>query len=317
MFFFFSILACMGPLSSKIDWKIVLAFGLVYVIWGTTYLAIRIGIESMPPFIMASLRYFIAGLIMLTFIKIKGETVFDKTAINNLLLGAFMLTFGQGTIFWAEKYVPSGLTAVLISTAPIWYIIADKKHWRDYFKSKLTLFSIGLGLVGVVVLFKNQATTGSQGTSSITIIASVVIIASCFCWVMASLYYKYNHTPGSLYKNIGWQLIGGTIACLLVGLVVGEFGQFNVAAITIRSWAAVLYLAIAGSIIAFTAMFWLLERRPAPIVGTYAYVNPVIAVLLGFLVANEQINTSQIIGMVVILVAAYFANQVKFKASVK
>lgn len=309
--------ADMSTASSKTDWKIVLAFGLVYIIWGTTYLAIRIGIESMPPFIMASLRYLIAGVLMLLFIKFKRETVFDKTVINNLLLGAFMLTFGQGTIFWAEKYVPSGLTAVLISTAPIWYIIADRKNWGDYFKSKLTLFSIALGLVGVLILFKNQAITGGQGATEMTIIASIVIIVSSFCWVIASLYYKYHHTPGSLYKNIGWQLIGGTIACLLVGLATGEFGLFNLEAITIRSWAAVLYLAIAGSIIAFTAMFWLLERRPAPIVGTYAYVNPVIAVLLGFLVANEQINTSQIIGMIIILIAAYLANQVKFKTSAK
>jgi drug/metabolite transporter (DMT)-like permease len=299
---------------SKIDWKIVLAFAAVYIIWGTTYLAIRIGIESMPPFIMASLRYLIAATLMLAFVQIKGTSVFDKTVVNNLLLGAFMQTCGQGTIFWAEKYVPSGLTAVLISTAPIWYIIADRRNWRDYFKSKLTLFSIALGLIGVWVLFKNQATVSGHNATGITIIAAVVIIASCFCWVMGSLYYKYNHAPGSLYKNVGWQLLGGAIACLMVGLVTGEWGEFYFATVTIRSWAAILYLAIAGSIVAFTAMYFLLERRPAPIVGTYAYVNPVIAVLLGFLIANEQINTSQIIGMVIILVAAYLANQVKFKA---
>lgn len=307
----------MSATASKTDWKIVLAFAAVYIIWGTTYLAIRIGIESMPPFIMAGIRYLIAGFLLLTFIRIKGETIFDKTAINNLLLGGFMLTFGQGTIFWAEKYVPSGLTAVLISLAPIWYIVADRRHWQDYFKSKLTLVSVALGLVGVVILFKDQATLGSKDSGSITIIAAVVIILSSFCWVLASLYYKYNHTPGSLYKNVGWQLIGGTIACLIVGLLVGEGPKFEFSAVTTRSWGAVLYLAIAGSIVAFSCMLWLLEKRPAPVVGTYAYVNPVIAVILGFLVADEQINTSQIIGMVIILVAAYLANQVKFKASAK
>lgn len=301
--------------TSKTNWKIILAFAAVYIIWGTTYLAIRIGIESMPPFIMAGLRYIIAGVLLLLYIKIKGEVLIDKTIINNLLLGAFMLTCGQGTIFWAEKYVPSGLTAVLISTAPIWYIIADKKHWRSYFTSKLTMFSILLGLVGVWVLFKDQAVVDNSGSSSMVVIASVVIILSCFCWVMASLYYKYNHTPGSLFKNVGWQLMGGAVACLLVGLPIGEWGQFHIAEVTGRSWSALFYLAIAGSIVAFTAMFWLLERKPAAIVGTYAYVNPVIAVLLGYLVANEAINTSQIIGMVVILIAAYLANRVKFNAA--
>jgi drug/metabolite transporter (DMT)-like permease len=299
---------------SKTDWRIVLAFAAVYIIWGTTYLAIRIGIESMPPFIMASLRYLIAAVILLLVIKFKGETVFDKSAINNLLLGAFMLTCGQGTIFWAEKYVPSGLTAVLISTAPIWYIIADRKNWRNYFSSKLTQFSIALGLVGVWLLFKDQATVGNDAANHMTIIASIVIIAACFCWVIASLYYKYNHTPGSLYKNVGWQLMGGAVACLLVGSAVGEWGQFNLSTVTARSWGALLYLAIAGSIVAFTAMFWLLERRPAAIVGTYTYVNPVIAILLGYLIANEAITIIQIIGMAVILIAAYLANRVKFTA---
>ncbi len=304
----------MSAAASKTDWKIILAFAAVYIIWGTTYLAIRIGIESMPPFIMAGLRYIIAGVLMLAYIKIKGEVLFDKTIVSNILLGAFMLTFGQGTIFWAEKYVPSGLTAVLISVAPIWYIIADRKHWRSYFTSKLTMFSILLGLVGVWVLFKDQAVIDNSGASSMLIIATIVIILSCLCWVMSSLYYKYNHTPGSLFKNIGWQMMGGAVTCLLVGLPTGEWAQFHIADVTSRSWGALFYLAIAGSIVAFTAMFWLLERKPAAIVGTYAYVNPVIAVLLGYLVANEAISTIQIIGMMVILIAAYLANKVKFSA---
>ncbi|MFD2147177.1 EamA family transporter [Mucilaginibacter antarcticus] len=303
----------MSKAAPKTDWKIILAFAAVYIIWGTTYLAIRIGIESMPPFIMAGLRYVIAGVLMLLYIKIKGEVVIDKNVTSNFLLGAFMLTCGQGTIFWAEKYVPSGLTAVLISTAPIWYIIADKRHWRTYFTSKLTMFSIVLGLVGVWVLFKDQAVIGTS--SKMIYIASAVIIISCFCWVTASLWYKYNHTPGSLFKNIGWQLMGGAVACLLVGIPTGEWAQFHIADVSVRSWCALFYLAIAGSIVAFTAMFWLLERRPAPIVGTYAYVNPVIAVLLGYLVANEIITTSQVFGMVVILLAAYLANKVKFSTA--
>ncbi len=305
----------MGNSLSKINWRVILAFAAVYLIWGTTYLAIRIGVEVMPPFIMASMRYIIAGLLLLTFVKIKGEKVFDKTVINNLLLGAFMQTCGQGVVFWAEKYVPSGLTAVLISTAPIWYIVVDRKHWQNYFNSKLTLFSITLGLVGVVILFRNQTTINDHTPTGLKIIASAVIIAACFCWVASSLYYKYNHPPGSLYKNVGWQLLGGFIACFCIGLITGEFREFDFTALPIRAWGAVLYLAIAGSVIAFTSMLWLLERRPAPVVGTYAYVNPVIAVLLGWLIAGETINLTQIIGMIIILVAAYLANRVKFSAA--
>ena len=298
----------------KKGFKYWLAFAAIYIIWGTTYLAIKIGIEDFPPFIMASIRYFIAGVILLLICFFKGEKIFTKGVGHNLLLGAFIMTFGQAIAFWSEKYISSGLTAVFGSLLPICYIITDTRHWHNYRGSKLALASIGLGLVGIVILFISPSEASETHTAGwLSLVASVVTVAGCFCWAAGSLYYKYHKKTGSLLENVGWQLIGGLICCSFIVLITGEWKGFDIHLISAKAWFAVVYLAIAGSILALLALYWLLARRPAAIVGTYAYVNPVIAVLLGFLIANEPIKPVQILGMALILVAAYMANQVKFK----
>jgi len=296
----------------KKDLRLWLAFAAIYIIWGTTYLAIKIGIEYIPPYIMASLRYFIAGGLLLMFCLIRRESIFSTNIGQNIVLGAFIMTFGQATAFWAEKYISSGLTAVFNFLLPICYIIADKRNWANYGKSKLTILSITLGIVGIVILFISPAAASASHTGFITVLASAITIAACFCWAAGSLYYKYHNKSGSLYANVGWQLLGGMICCVIISAVAGEWENFDYRSVPWKAWTAVLYLAIAGSIVALVALYWLLARRPAAVVGTYAYVNPVIAVLLGYLIADERISFFQIFGMVVILVSAYIANQVKF-----
>lgn len=297
-----------------IDIKVLLAFTAVYMIWGTTYLAIKIGLHDMPPFIMAGFRCLIAGSILLTICLIKKENIFNKSLFKNILLGAFMLTLGQGVLFWAEQYLSSGLTAIFIATLPIWYILADKRNWKGYFNSKLTIISILMGIIGILILFKDQTAVDTQQSANMKIIASAVAVMSCFCWAVGSLYYKYNHSSDSLFCNIGWQLTGGMIACFFVSLVTSEWTGFSFSEVSVKTWSAVFYLAIAGSIIAFTALYYLLSVRPAAVVGTYAYVNPIIAVLLGCLLADEKITISQVIGIVIILIAAYLSNKVKLKS---
>ena len=292
-----------------------LAFAAIYIIWGTTYLAIKIGIEDFPPFIMASIRYFVAGVLLLVYCLVKGEKIFSKGVGRNLLLGAFIMTFGQAIAFWSEKYISSGLTAVFGSLMPICYIIIDTRHWINYKGSKLTLASVVLGFIGILILFISPSETSGEHTGKLSFIASVVTIASCFCWAGGSLFYKYRKSTGSLLENVGWQLIGGMISCSIIVLVTGEWKTFEIHSVSAKAWFAVFYLAIAGSIVALIALYWLLARRPAAIVGTYAYVNPVIAVLLGFLIADEKIKLIQILGMALILIAAYMANQVKFKSA--
>lgn len=291
--------------------KIILAFAAVYIIWGTTYLAIKIGIEDMPPFLMATFRYLIASVILLAICLAKKQQPFKKDVFKNMLLGALMLTAGQGILFWAELHLSSGLTAVLVSTLPICYILVDKKNWKGYFHSKLTIFSIVLGLIGVVLLFLDQLTIDKTDQGSLTLLAAITVILSCVSWAAGSIYYKNHSEPKRLFADVSWQLLGGAIACLVVSLVTDNFTGFNIRDVSIATWWAILYLAIAGSIIAFTASYYLLSVRPATVVGTYAYVNPIIAVILGVLVADEKITVVQLIGILIILIAAYLSNRAK------
>jgi drug/metabolite transporter (DMT)-like permease len=298
----------------KNDIRLWMAFAAIYIIWGTTYLAIKIGIEDIPPFLMASIRYFIAAILLLGYCLIRGESIFTKNAICNIILGSFIMSFGQASAFWAEKYISSGLTAVFGSLLPVCYIIADTRNWRNYKESKLTFASIGLGLLGIVILFIHPSENPGNQTGSMAFLASVVTVIGCFCWAAGSLYFKYHGTTGSLYKSIGWELVGGMICCFIIAILFGEWKSFHFATVSLSAWAALLYLSIAGSIVALVALYWLLARRPAATVGTYAYVNPVIAVLLGYFIANEKISLLQSLGMAIILIAAYVANQVKFKS---
>jgi drug/metabolite transporter (DMT)-like permease len=246
------------------------------------------------------------------FSLVRRESIISTNIPQNVVLGAFIMTFGQATAFWSEKYISSGLTAVFNSLLPICYIIADKRNWANYGKSKLTILSIGLGIIGIVILFISPAAASESHAGFITVVASAVTVAACFCWAAGSLYNKYHVKTRSLYVNIGWQLLGGMICCLIISGIAGEWSAFRYQTVPWQGWAAVFYLAIAGSIVALIALYWLLARRPAAVVGTYAYVNPVIAVLLGYLIAGEKITFIQIFGMIVILIAAYTANQVKF-----
>jgi drug/metabolite transporter (DMT)-like permease len=296
----------------KKDLRLWLAFASIYIIWGTTYLAIKIGIEFFPPYLMASLRYLLAGTILLGYSLTRGESIFATNVKQNFLLGAFIMTFGQATAFWAEKYISSGLTAVFSSLMPICYIIIDRRHWKNYSRSKWTILSIGLGFLGILILFIRPAAASESTTGFITVLASATIVIGCFCWAAGSLYHKYHVKGGSLYANVGWQLMGGMICCLIISTIAREWPNFNFGSVPWQGWASLFYLAIAGSIVALIALYWLLARRPAAVVGTYAYVNPVIAVILGYIIAGEKISLIQVFGMITIIVAAFIANSVKF-----
>jgi drug/metabolite transporter (DMT)-like permease len=300
----------MKSVAIKPNLKIVLSFAAVYLIWGTTYLAIKIGIAEFPPFLMATFRYLLASGALLIFCLAKKQQPFKVAILRNMVLGGLMLTLGQGILFWAELHLSSGLTAVLVSTLPICYILVDRKNWKGYFHSKLTLFSILLGLAGIVLLFSDQLSGGS-GDSQLILIASLTVILSCLCWAWGSIYYKDHSVPETLFPDVSWQLLGGAIACFTVSICVDPLKEIDLLEVSLKAWGSVAYLAIAGSVIAFTASYYLLSVRPPAVVGTYAYVNPIIAVLLGVLVAGEEISLVQIIGIAVILIAAYLSNRVK------
>lgn len=289
---------------------IILAFGAVYFIWGTTYLAIVIGLESIPPFTLAAFRFLIAGVLLVGFSLFKKESIPPASSLlKNALIGIVALVGGQGLLIWSEQYIASGYASVLVATLPIWFVVLDKSNWGFYFKNYYILAGVILGFGGIGILFGEKLSTSSN-----ELIASSVVLFGAICWVAGTLYNRSRPAKGSLYRNLGWQLIFSSIICTILGWSLGEevYELFHSSSTSI--WA-VVYLAIAGSIIAYIAYSWLLTKIPSAIVGTYAYINPMVAVLLGWMLANEQITLQQIIGMAIILISAILINLNRNKLS--
>ena len=293
-----------------------LSFAAIYLIWGTTYLVILIGLEDFPPHLMASLRFIIAGVILVSACFIRGEKFpSGSTIIQNIILGIVILSGGQGILIWAEQYIPSGYAAVLVATLPMWYVIIDKKQWGVCFSNPYIIFGVVAGFCGILLMFEEYLQISKlTEQDKMHLIASVAVLVSSILWVSGSLYHRYQPAPGSIYSNLGWQLLGGAVFSFLVSAVLGETANFTFASVSVESWAAVLYLALFGSIAAFVAYTWLLTQKPSAVVGTYAYINPVVAVFLGWLLANETISPSQFWGMLVILGSAVMVNLTRNKA---
>lgn len=203
---------------------------------------------------------------------------------------------------------------MLISTLPLWFVVLDKNQWAVYWKQKTVIWGLVLGFLGILLLFKKYFGQSLQGSDvKMELLASLAILVSCVSWAGASLYHKKYPVRGSMYLQLGWQLMGGLLSCFVVSIVTKEWSRFSFDGVSAASAGAVLYLAIAGSVITFFAYTWLLTKKPPAIVGTYAYINPVIAVLLGALVASEVIVWEQIAGMVIILVSAFLVNSSQYK----
>lgn len=288
-------------------WLVIMAYMATYILWGTTYFAVLIGLQTLPPFIMAAVRFLMAGIVLLLIVYIKKEKLVVPGMYKNMLLGVIILTGGQGLLFWSEQYIASGTAAILVSALPLWYVLLDTKNRHTYFSNKLIISGLVLGFFGILLLFKKYL-GASLGNTQWQLFGLLAVIGACICWACGTLYYKNNSNQNSMFLNLGWQLIGGFLSSLLVAFVSREFNGFAFAKVSMNSWLATIYLAVAGTLIAFVAFNWLLTVRPAAVVGTYAYVNPVIAVLLGWLMANEGISFLQIAGMGIILFSAFLVN---------
>ena len=297
-------------------WLILIAFSCTYILWGTTYFAVLVGLKTLPPFLMAALRFLLAGIVLLLVILLKREKLWRKGMHKNILVGTVILTGGQGLLFWSEQYIPSGYAAILVSTLPLWYVLLDNKNRSFYLKSKTIIAGLLLGFFGILLLFERYIITAS-GITTKQIFGILAALGGSICWVTGTLYYKNHVDQKFIFLNLGWQLMGGFFSSVLISFLSGELSKFSFAAVSVDSWLATVYLAVAGSLVAFISFSWLLSVLPAAIVGTYAYVNPVIAVLLGWMFANESITVLQISGMIVILLSAILVNSAKYKWTIK
>jgi drug/metabolite transporter (DMT)-like permease len=282
--------------------KLLLAFFLIYFIWGSTYLAIRFAIETMPPFLMAGVRFFVAGLLMFGFMRMRGVANPDGWQWLHLsVIGTFLFLGGNGFVVWAEQYINSGLAALLVSTLPLWLILLDWLWAKGPAPSRMAMVGISLGIVGTVLLVDPARIVGS----SIHLPGAAMVVLASLCWAIGSIYSKKIKQPASIFMSAACQMIGGGASLLVVAIVLGEPARFDPSAISAVSLAGFLYLLVFGSMVAISAYVWLLQNASATRVSTYAFVNPAVAIFLGWLLADEEINLHIMLGAGIILAGVF------------
>ncbi len=294
---------------------VIAAFAAIYIIWGSTYLGILYAIESIPPFLMAAIRFIVAGAVLLGWCFIKGETFPPLNDVFKICFsGLLMLFAGNGAITWVEQYLPSGLAAIVVATVPLWFVLLDKKQWSFYFSNRGIIAGLLTGFAGVVLLFWGKA-AANLFDSPVKTASLLILICGTICWTAGSLYAKYKKTGGSTGMKVALQMLTAGIAFSIAALIAGEQNRFVVNQVTNQSLFALLYLIVFGSLIGYLAYMWLLSVRPASLVGTYAYVNPVVAVFLGWAFAGETISTQQLTGLGTIILGLLLVNWFKEKDS--
>ena len=280
--------------------SLVAAFLAVYLIWGSTYLGIHYAIETIPPLLMAGLRFTIAGALLYAFMWCRGSTRPTKTQWKNAtIVGGLLLCGGNGLICMAQRHVPTGISALLVATVPLFMALID---WMAFDGRKPSLkVAIGLvfGLVGVLVLVDPWQWQGKP----INPWGAAAILVACVSWAIGSLFSRNADLPKAAFQATGMEMMGGGALLILVGTIRGEWSLVNVDAVSPRSALAVAYLVVFGSLIGFSAYIWLLQKVSSAAVSTYAYVNPIVAVLLGWLFLSEPIGPNTLIAGVLIIIA--------------
>lgn len=285
---------------------LIAAFAAVYIFWGSTYLAIKYAIETLPPFLMAGARFVFAGSILYIWARLSKD--YEKPRAEHwrtsLIVGTLLLLGGNGGVVFAEHYISSSLAALLVATEPFWIVLLGwlwLKGARPNLKVALGLI---VGFLGVWLLISGQNASGAASSAaggSMQIISTIVIIGAALSWALGSIYGLRSPVPKSALLTAGMQMISGGAVLLLVSLLAGEWSTFSIAQVSANSWFGLVYLIIFGSLVGFTAYSWLLKNAPPAMVATYAYVNPVIAVFLGWLIAGESFTGQMLLGAGVIV----------------
>jgi drug/metabolite transporter (DMT)-like permease len=277
----------------------------VYLVWGSTYLAIRFAIETMPPFLMAGVRFLIAGAILYAWRRAAGDALPTRVQWRSAaVVGAFLLVGGNGGVVWAEQTVPSGIAALLIASTPLWMVLVDlawrRAGGRRVQRPKwITMVGVLVGFVGIVLLVGPEQVTGIGG--EVDLAGAGVLTLASFLWAVGSVYSREADLPDSPLLGTGMEMLAGGLGLLLLGSVVGEWGRLDLAGISTLSWLGFGYLIFFGALVGFAAYTWLLRAAPTTLVSTYAYVNPLVAILLGSVFAQEALSGRVLVSAAVIL----------------
>lgn len=296
-------------------WKVILAFAAIYLVWGSTFLAALIGLKGLPPYLLISIRFFVAGLILFGIAKLKQEKNPTKETVgSHAVSGILMLVGGTGSVVWAEQYIPTGVAAIIVAALPIWFILFDRTQWKQNFSSKLTLAGIVTGFTGIVLLFGNTGSSSAAPSNHTLQTFSVVLLtAGTLSWAAGSLYSRTIRSASSTMMTVSLQLLAAGLFALLVSGVLGEWKGFSWSHVSRNAWISMVYMILLGSVVTYMAYVWLLTIRPAVQVGTYAYVNPLVAVLLGWGFAGEGITARQLVALAAVIAGVLLINLPKYK----
>jgi drug/metabolite transporter (DMT)-like permease len=283
------------------SWKIVLAFAIIYFVWGSTFLAIRVGVQEVPPFLLAALRFSVAGLALYGWMRLRGTPSPNRRQwAGASLLGALIFLVDYGCLFWAEQRVPSGIAAVVLATIPVFITLLEIAFLRTQRLTARLGLALLVGSGGVAVLLNHSF---SLGEIPIDRRGAFALLVAAFSWSIATILTRRFDLPASKPMSAAAQMLCGGAQLFVLAGVSGEFSGFHLQAVSLKAWLALLYLIVAGSIIGFTAYIWLLHHESPTKVGTYAYVNPVVAVAFGYFFGNESVGPRTFVGTLLILLS--------------
>ncbi len=291
----------MGDLVRQPRWKTLLAFAIIYFVWGSTFLAIRVGVHEVPPLVLASMRFFTAGAVLYIWMRVKGTSSPTKRewgTVTVLALCIFVLDYGL--LFWAEQRVPSGVAAVMLAMIPVFMTLSEILFLRTQRLTVRLSFALLVGIGGVLVLVSRSVGLAEKAVDPA---GAVALVIASISWSVASILSRKMTQPESKVMSSGAQMMSGGVMLAVAAFAFGEFRDFHIESVSREAWFALIYLIVAGSIIGFTAYVWLIHHESPTKVGTYAYVNPVVAVIIGYFLGGEVVGARTLLGSLLVLIS--------------
>ena len=287
--------------THRSTWKTLVAFAIIYFVWGSTFLAIRVGVREVPPFLLAAMRFLVAGLVLYGWMIAQGERSPSGRQWRSVsLLATLIFVVDYGLLFWAEQRVPSGIAAVMMATIPVFMALSEIIFLRTQRLTVRLTLALVIGIAGVAVLISRSLNLGG---APIDRVGALALIVASMSWSISSVLTRKLPLPPSKVMSSGAQMLAGGVFLALVAGALGEFRNFHPWTISRGAWLSLLYLIVAGSNIGFTAYVWLIHHESPTKVGTYAYVNPVVAVLVGYFLGGEALGLRTILGTLFVLIS--------------
>jgi drug/metabolite transporter (DMT)-like permease len=294
---------------------LVLAFTAIYLIWGSTYLGIRVAVETMPPFLMAGARFLIAGAVLFAYLRLRGAPRPTRTQWRaNAVIGTFLLLGGNGLVVWAEQVIPSGVTALLIGVGPLFIVLTEWAWPGGSRPTAVTMAALILGFIGVTWL---AAPWESQTDGGLNLPGVIAILGACLFWGIGSIYSRHAKHGADPALAAALQMLGGGFSLMVVAMLHGDFSRFDFSSVTAHSWIAFAYLITFGSLVGFSTFVWLMKHSTPARVSTYAYVNPLVAVFLGWFLLREPIGPRTLLASAIIVTAVVIITVQKNKPAKK